>query len=140
MDKNKDFYFLEMNTRLQVEHPITEEITGIDLVEQQILITAGYPLKFKQSDVKINGHATEYRVYAEDPSRKFLPSIGFLQKYKEPPVINEAKKRVRIDTGVEEGSEISMYYDPMISKLITWAPTREESMRILDDAFDQYVI
>lgn len=78
MDKNKDFYFLEMNTRLQVEHPITEEITGIDLVEQQILISAGYPLAFKQSDVKINGHATEYRVYAEDPSRKFLPSIGFL--------------------------------------------------------------
>jgi len=84
MDKNNDFYFLEMNTRLQVEHPITEEITGIDLVEQQVLIAAGYPLAFKQEDVKINGHAVEYRVYAEDPSRKFLPSIGFLRKYKEP--------------------------------------------------------
>lgn len=81
MDQNKDFYFLEMNTRLQVEHPITEEITGIDLVEQQILISAGHKLQYKQPDVKINGHSVEYRVYAEDPSRKFLPSIGFLTKY-----------------------------------------------------------
>lgn len=96
IDKNKDFYFLEMNTRLQVEHPITEEITGVDLVEQQILIGAGYPLAFKQSDVKIHGHAVEYRVYAEDPARKFLPSIGFLTKYKEP----TAHEDIRIDTGV----------------------------------------
>ena len=96
MDVNKDFYFLEMNTRLQVEHPITEEITGIDLVEQQILISAGHQLKYKQDDVKINGHSVEYRVYAEDPSRKFLPSIGFLSKYKEP----DAHKDIRIDTGV----------------------------------------
>ena len=84
MDVNKDFYFLEMNTRLQVEHPITEEITGIDLVEQQILISAGHKMEFTQDDVNINGHSVEYRVYAEDPSRKFLPSIGFLTKYKEP--------------------------------------------------------
>jgi acetyl/propionyl-CoA carboxylase alpha subunit len=84
MDRNKDFFFLEMNTRLQVEHPITEEITGVDLVEQQILIAAGYPLPFKQKDIKINGHSFEYRVYAEDPARKFLPSIGFLKKYREP--------------------------------------------------------
>ena len=128
-----------MNTRLQVEHPITEEITGVDLVEQQILIAAGHDLAFKQDDIKINGHSTEYRVYAEDPSRKFLPSIGFLTKYMEPDT-NIPGKRVRIDTGVEEGSEISMYYDPMISKLVTWGKTREESMDILDDAFDQYVI
>ena len=132
MDANKDFYFLEMNTRLQVEHPITEEITGIDLVEQQILISAGHKLEYKQDDVKINGHSVEYRVYAEDPSRKFLPSIGFLTKYKEP----DAHEHIRIDTGVQEGSEISMYYDPMISKLITWAPDRKQSLDLLDKAFD----
>jgi len=139
VDKNKDFYFLEMNTRLQVEHPITEEITGVDLVEQQILVAAGYPLSFGQDDVKINGHSMEYRVYAEDPSRKFLPAIGFLTKYREP-VTTYPGKRVRIDTGVEEGSEISMYYDPMISKLITWGKDREESMHILNRSFDEYVI
>jgi propionyl-CoA carboxylase alpha chain len=136
MDKNKDFYFLEMNTRLQVEHPITEEITGIDLVEQQLLIAAGYPLDFKQSDVKINGHSFEYRVYAEDPSRKFLPSIGFLKKYKEP----SAHPNIRIDTGVQEGSEISMYYDPMISKLISWGKDRKSAMALLAHAMDEYVI
>lgn len=136
MDKNKDFYFLEMNTRLQVEHPITEEITGIDLVEQQILIAAGHPLSFKQSDVKINGHSAEYRVYAEDPSRKFLPSIGFLKKYKEP----REHEHIRIDTGVQEGSEISMYYDPMISKLITWGKNRKECLDLLYKAMDEYVI
>lgn len=136
MDKNKDFYFLEMNTRLQVEHPITEEITGIDLVEQQILISAGHKLQMKQDDVKINGHSVEYRVYAEDPSRKFLPSIGFLKKYREP----EAHPHVRIDTGVQEGSEISMYYDPMISKLITWAPDRKQAMTLMDNCIDEYVV
>jgi propionyl-CoA carboxylase alpha chain len=139
MDKNKDFYFLEMNTRLQVEHPITEEITGVDLVEQQLRIAAGHALEFGQDDVKINGHSLEYRVYAEDPARKFLPSIGFLRKYKEPR-IDIPGERVRIDTGVEEGSEISMYYDPMISKLITWGKDREEATRILHRAFDEYVI
>ena len=136
MDINKDFYFLEMNTRLQVEHPITEEITGIDLVEQQILISAGHKLAYKQEDVNINGHSVEYRVYAEDPSRKFLPSIGFLTKYQEP----DAHKNIRIDTGVQEGSEISMYYDPMISKLITWGEDRKSSLDLLDHAFDQYVV
>jgi propionyl-CoA carboxylase alpha chain len=136
IDKNKDFYFLEMNTRLQVEHPITEEITGVDLVEQQILIGAGYPLAFKQSDVKINGHAVEYRVYAEDPSRKFLPSIGFLKKYKEP----SPHKDIRIDTGVQEGSEISMYYDPMISKTIAWGKDRKTALSLLQKAIDEYVI
>ena len=136
MDKNKDFYFLEMNTRLQVEHPITEEITGIDLVEQQILISAGHKLQYKQPDVKINGHSVEYRVYAEDPSRKFLPSIGFLTKYQEPSL----HENIRIDTGVREGSEISMYYDPMISKLITWGKDRKEAMDLIDNAFDEYVV
>lgn len=136
VDKNKSFYFLEMNTRLQVEHPITEEITGVDLVEQQILIAAGYPLAFKQSDVKINGHSFEYRVYAEDTARKFLPSIGFLKKYKEP----REHENIRIDTGVTEGSEISMYYDPMISKLITWGKDRKEAMNLLSKAVDEYVI
>lgn len=136
MDKNKDFYFLEMNTRLQVEHPITEEITGVDLVEQQLLIAAGYPLAFKQEDVKIHGHSFEYRVYAEDPQRKFLPSIGFLKKYKEP----TAHEHIRIDTGVQEGSEISMYYDPMISKLITWGKDRKTAMDLLATAMEEYVI
>ena len=139
MDANKDFYFLEMNTRLQVEHPITEEITGVDLVEQQLLISAGHKLQFTQDDIAINGHSVEYRVYAEDPSRKFLPSIGFLRKYKEPNT-EVANERVRIDTGVEEGSEISMFYDPMISKLITWGKDRDDAMRILDRTFDEYVI
>lgn len=90
--------------------------------------------------MKINGHSFEYRVYAEDPSRNFLPSIGFLKKYKEPVLYNEPEKRVRIDTGVEEGSEISIYYDPMIAKLVTWGKSREEAMRILDRSFDEYVI
>ena len=136
MDYKKDFYFLEMNTRLQVEHPITEEITGIDLVEQQILTSAGHKLEYKQDDVKINGHSVEYRVYAEDPSRKFLPSIGFLRKYQEP----AAHEHIRIDTGVQEGSEISMYYDPMISKLITWGKDRKAAMDLIDKAFDEYVV
>lgn len=136
MDHNKDFYFLEMNTRLQVEHPITEEITGIDLVEQQILTSAGHKLEYKQENVKINGHSVEYRVYAEDPSRKFLPSIGFLRKYQEP----AAHEHIRIDTGVQEGSEISMYYDPMISKLITWGKDRKTAMDLIDKAFDEYVV
>lgn len=136
MDENKDFYFLEMNTRLQVEHPITEEITGIDLVEQQILISAGHKLEYTQDDVKINGHSVEYRVYAEDPSRNFLPSIGFLTKYKEPAV----HENVRIDTGVQEGSEISMFYDPMISKLVTWGEDRKTAMDLLDKSIDQYVV
>jgi propionyl-CoA carboxylase alpha chain len=100
------------------------------------LIAAGYSLPFKQEDVKINGHSIEYRVYAEDPSRKFLPSIGFLQKYKEP----TPHPQIRIDTGVHEGSEISMYYDPMISKLITWGKNRKEALDLLAKAMDEYVI
>ncbi len=136
MDKYKKFYFLEMNTRLQVEHPVTEAITGIDLVEQMIITAAGHPLAFSQKDVKINGHAVEYRLYAEDPSRKFLPSIGFLEKYREP----ITREGVRIDTGVEEGSEISMYYDPMISKVVCWGPDRKSAMQRLNTALDEYVV
>lgn len=136
VDKNLDFYFLEMNTRLQVEHPISEEITGVDLVEEMIKIAAGHKLGYTQSDIKIKGHAIESRVYAEDASRKFLPSIGFLKKYIEP----KSREGLRIDTGVQEGSEISIYYDPMISKLITHANTREEAIRMNIECIDEYVI
>ena len=136
VDKNLGFYFLEMNTRLQVEHPITEAISGVDLVEEMIKIAAGHPLEFTQDDIKINGHAFEMRVYAEDSSRNFLPSIGFLRTYHEP----EPHPHIRIDTGVEEGSEISMYYDPMISKTISWGETRKEALDLLKGALDQYVI
>jgi propionyl-CoA carboxylase alpha chain len=136
VDKNLGFYFLEMNTRLQVEHPITEEITGIDLVEQMIKIAAGQKLEYTQDDIKINGHSFEMRVYAEDSARKFLPSIGFLKNYHEP----EKHEHIRIDTGVEEGSEISMYYDPMISKTITWGKTRTEALELMHTALSEYVI
>ncbi len=139
MDKHKMFYFLEMNTRLQVEHPITEMITGIDLVEEMIKIAAGHPLEYKQNDVKINGHSIEYRIYAEDPARKFLPSIGFLERYREPAAV-KTSDAVRIDTGVEEGSEISMFYDPMISKLVTWGKDRTEAIALLNQMIDEYVI
>jgi len=136
MDKYKKFFFLEMNTRLQVEHPVTEAITGIDLVEQMILIAAKHPMKFTQDDVKINGHSIEYRIYAEDAARKFLPSIGFLERYREPLI----KEGVRIDTGVEEGSEISMFYDPMISKLVCWGKDRTQALSRLHLALEEYVI
>lgn len=136
VDRNMDFYFLEMNTRLQVEHPITEQITGIDLVEEMIKIAAGYDLSYTQDQVVHKGHSVELRVYAEDPARKFLPSIGFLSTYQEP----KPHPQIRIDTGVTEGSEISMYYDPMISKLVTTAETRDEALDIMDKAIDQYVV
>ena len=140
VDGNRNFYVLEMNTRLQVEHPVTELITGIDLVEQMIRVANGEPLPFKQEDLKINGWAMESRLYAEDPYRNFLPSIGRLTKYK-PPVEGHTVRggTVRNDTGVFEGGEISMYYDPMIAKLCTWAPTRAEAieeMRLALDTFE----
>lgn len=100
------------------------------------MVAAGYPLSYKQSDIKINGHAVEYRVYAEDPAKKFYPSVGFLKKYKEP----TPHENIRIDTGVEEGSEISMYYDPLIAKLITWGKTRKEALALMATAMDEYVI
>ncbi|MBO6854842.1 MAG: acetyl/propionyl/methylcrotonyl-CoA carboxylase subunit alpha [Marivivens sp.] len=139
VDGDRNFYFLEMNTRLQVEHPVTELITGIDLVEQMIRVAAGEALSFKQSDLKINGWAIESRLYAEDPYRNFLPSIGRLSRYRPPEEVAEAARVVRNDTGVYEGGEISMYYDPMIAKLCTWAPDRGlaiEEMRVALDRFE----
>nr|ART36147.1 B347 [uncultured bacterium] len=133
------FYFLEMNTRLQVEHPVTECITGLDLVEQMIRVAAGERLAFTQNDVKLDGWAIESRVYAEDPYRNFLPSIGRLTRYA-PPEETSGETTVRVDTGVVEGSEISMFYDPMIAKLITHAPTREEAADLQVAALDRYRI
>jgi propionyl-CoA carboxylase alpha chain len=165
----KSFYFLEMNTRLQVEHPVTEEITGLDLVEQMIRVAAGEKLSFTQDDVKLDGWAVETRVYAEDPYRGFLPSTGRLVRYQPPRHSRESgnpatlmapeknkrdprlrggdekvrgndEVRVRIDDGVADGGEVSMFYDPMIAKLITWAPTRIEAINAQVDALDQFVI
>lgn len=136
VDKNQNFYFLEMNTRLQVEHPVTEMVTGIDLVEQMIKIASGENLKIKQSDIKTNGWAMESRVYAEDPYRDFMPSIGRLSKYLTP----EHTDTVRVDTGIREGSEVSMFYDPMIAKLITHGENRNAAIENMSNAIDQYVI
>ncbi|MFL6782707.1 MAG: biotin carboxylase N-terminal domain-containing protein [Sphingomicrobium sp.] len=154
----KSFYFLEMNTRLQVEHPVTEEIAGLDLVEQMIRVAAGEKLAFTQEDVRLDGWSVETRVYAEDPYRGFLPSTGRLVRY-QPPIRHPresgdpAKQEklgsrlranddvvVRVDDGVADGGEVSMFYDPMIAKLITWAPTREEAIDAQVDALDQFVI
>lgn len=137
VDSQKNFYFLEMNTRLQVEHPITECITGIDLVHQMIRVAKGHPLNLKQSDVPLKGWAIECRVYAEDPFKNFgLPSIGRLHSYIEPTHI----KNVRCDSGIEEGSEISIYYDPMICKLACYGDTREQALATSVKALDSYVI
>src|SRR4051812_43430022 len=136
----KSFYFLEMNTRLQVEHPVTEEITGLDLVEQMIRVAAGEKLAFTQDDVKLDGWAVETRVYAEDPYRGFLPSTGRLVRYWPPRTHREKDLVVRVDDGVADGGEVSMFYDPMIAKLITWAPTRMEAIDAQVSALDQFVI
>uniref|UniRef100_I3K5Z7 Propionyl-CoA carboxylase alpha chain, mitochondrial n=1 Tax=Oreochromis niloticus TaxID=8128 RepID=I3K5Z7_ORENI len=137
VDSKKNFYFLEMNTRLQVEHPITECITGLDLVEQMIRVAKGYQLQHTQDDIPINGWAIECRVYAEDPYKSFgLPSIGRLSQYQEPLDLD----KVRVDSGIQEGSDISIYYDPMISKLITYGATRAEALGRMEDALDNYVI
>ena len=139
VDGDRNFYFLEMNTRLQVEHPVTELITGVDLVEQMIRVAAGEKLPFVQDDLKINGWAMESRLYAEDPYRNFLPSIGRLTRYRPPAEEATQTRAVRNDTGVVEGGEISMFYDPMIAKLCTWAPDRAaaiEEMRLALDGFE----
>ncbi len=130
------FYFMEMNTRLQVEHPVTEMITGLDLVEWQLRVASGEPLPLKQSQLQIRGHAIEARIYAEDPAREFLPSIGRLRHLRTPPV----SPQVRIDTGVREGDEISPYYDPMIAKLIVHADTRAEALARLRQALSRYEV
>ncbi|MEM9971437.1 MAG: biotin/lipoyl-containing protein, partial [Pseudomonadota bacterium] len=140
VDGDRNFYFLEMNTRLQVEHPVTELITGVDLVEQMIRVADGEKLALSQSDIGINGWAIENRVYAEDPYRGFLPSIGRLTRYRPPAEIAEPDRAVRNDTGVYEGGEISMYYDPMIAKLCTWAPTRGEAIEEMRHALDAFEI
>ncbi|XP_074048070.1 propionyl-CoA carboxylase alpha chain, mitochondrial isoform X2 [Macrotis lagotis] len=137
VDSRKNFYFLEMNTRLQVEHPVTECITGLDLVQEMIRVAKGYPLRHKQADIPINGWAIECRVYAEDPYKSFgLPSIGRLSQYEEPLYL----PGVRVDSGIQPGSDISIYYDPMISKLISYGSNRTEALQRMDAALDSYVI
>ncbi|GAA6190617.1 acetyl/propionyl/methylcrotonyl-CoA carboxylase subunit alpha [Phaeobacter sp. NW0010-22] len=155
VDGDKNFYFLEMNTRLQVEHPVTELITGVDLVEQMIRVANGEPLSITQDDVTLTGWAIENRLYAEDPYRGFLPSIGRLSRYRPPAevasgplLVNDkwqgdapqGETAVRNDTGVYEGGEISMYYDPMIAKLCTWAPTRGEAIEAMRTALDSFEV
>ncbi len=135
LDENKNFYFLEMNTRLQVEHPVTEMITGIDLVKEQIKVAEGQKLSFKQEDLLIRGHAMEVRVYAEDPTNNFLPDIGKLKRYVRP-----QGPGVRVDDGFEEGMDIPIYYDPMIAKLITYGSNRQESIDRMIRAIDEYII
>jgi len=135
LDENLNFYFLEMNTRLQVEHPVTEEITGLDLVKLQISIAEGEKIPFKQEDIKINGHAVEVRVYAEDPANNFLPDIGTLKTYKRP-----QGHGIRVDDGFEQGMDIPFYYDPMIAKLICKAETRQAAIEKMIRAIDEYEI
>ncbi|MEM1097082.1 MAG: biotin carboxylase, partial [Bacteroidota bacterium] len=135
IDRDLNFYFMEMNTRLQVEHPVTEAITGLDLVAEQIRIAEGEPLGYAQADLRIYGHAIESRVYAEDPARQFLPDPGPLLRHSIP-----SGYGVRVDAGVEEGGEVQIHYDPMISKLITWGRTRAEAIARMDRALGEYAI
>ena len=135
LDENLNFYFLEMNTRLQVEHPITEMITGVDLVEQQIRVARGEKLSFQQKDLTIKGHALELRVYAEDPLDNFSPNVGTLSVYQRP-----TGEGVRLDDGYEQGMEIPIYYDPMIAKLVTYGDTRDEAIQLMKQAIRDYKI
>ncbi len=135
LDEDGSFYFLEMNTRLQVEHPVSELITGVDLVEQQIKVARGEKLAFSQSDLSIKGHAIELRVYAEDPLNNFLPSIGNLEKYQVP-----VGKGIRVDDGLREGMDIPIYYDPMVAKLVTYGADRDEAIAKMKEAIDNYLI
>ncbi|KGO90164.1 acetyl-CoA carboxylase biotin carboxylase subunit [Flavobacterium suncheonense] len=135
LDENKNFYFLEMNTRLQVEHPVTEMITGMDLVEMQIRVARGEALNIRQEDLHINGHAMELRVYCEDPLNDFLPNVGKLDVYQVP-----QGEGIRVDDGFEEGMEVPIYYDPMLSKLITYGKTREEAIQKMIEAIKAYKI
>jgi len=135
LDENLNFYFLEMNTRLQVEHPVTEIITGLDLVELQIKIARGETLPFTQEDLTLQNHAVELRIYAEDPLNDFLPSVGNLEIYQLP-----KGKGIRVDNGIEEGMDVPIYYDPMLAKLITFGKTREEAIEMMIEAIDQYKV
>jgi pyruvate carboxylase subunit A len=135
LDENKNFYFLEMNTRLQVEHPVTEIITGLDLVEQQIKVARGEKLEFAQEDLKIKGHAVELRIYAEDPLDNFMPSVGLLERYRTP-----EGEGIRLDDGFEEGMEVPIYYDPMLAKLITYGKSREEAIQRMLFAINNYEV
>ncbi len=135
MDKNRNFYFLEMNTRLQVEHPVTELITGVDLVKEQISVAAGNKISFNQEDLKINGHAVECRIYAEDAENNFLPSTGRIYEYNAP-----SGPGVRVDSGFEQGSEISVYYDPLIAKLICWNNSRQQAVKRCVSALEEFNI
>ncbi len=135
LDENNNFYFLEMNTRLQVEHPVTELIAGVDLVELQIKIARGEKLPIQQKDLHINGHALELRVYAEDPQNDFLPSVGTLDTY-----ILPKGEGIRVDNGFDQGMEIPIYYDPMLAKLITYGQTREEALLRMQEAINSYII
>ena len=135
MDADLNFYFLEMNTRLQVEHPVSELISGLDLVELQIRVARGEALPMKQEDLQIKGHAMELRVYAEDPMNDFLPNVGLLSTYKLP-----EGEGIRVDNGIEEGMDVPIYYDPMLSKLITYGNTREESIELMIKAIDNYLV
>jgi propionyl-CoA carboxylase alpha chain len=134
-DKKKNFFFLEMNTRLQVEHPVTEFITGVDLVEQQIRVARGEKLQFKQQDLSISGHALELRVYAEDPLEDFLPSTGNLEKYRLP-----EGDHIRVDNGFYEGMDVPIYYDPMLAKLVVYGKNREEALHFMQEAIDDYEV
>lgn len=136
MDGNKNYYFLEMNTRLQVEHPVTELVTGIDLVEQMIRVAAGEKLSFTQDDIVLNGWAIESRICAEDPSRGFLPSSGRILEYQEPP----KNSNIRVDSGISSGGEVSMYYDAMIAKLCTYAATRDEAIELMKSSLSSFII
>ncbi|MDO8360915.1 MAG: biotin/lipoyl-containing protein, partial [Devosia sp.] len=140
VDKDRKFYFLEMNTRLQVEHPVTELITGLDLVELMLRVAAGERLPLRQKDVPLNGWAIESRLYAEDPVRGFLPSTGRLTRYHPPAESRDAEHAIRNDTGVYEGGEISTWYDPMIAKLCAWAPTRLTAVAAMQEALDQFEV
>ncbi len=140
VDKDKNFYFLEMNTRLQVEHPVTEMITGLDLVNEMINVANNKKLSFSQKDIKLNGWAFESRIYAEDPYKGFLPSIGRLTKYSPPPEDKSTDYEIRNDTGVKEGDEISIFYDPMIAKLSTWGKDRKSAIKCMEKALDEFCI
>ena len=137
MDKDQRFYFMEMNTRLQVEHPITEMVTNTDLVEWQIRVARGEKLPLRQEEIPLRGHAFEARIYAEDPNNNFMPGAGKL-KYFQPPVTNSSN--IRVETGVEENDEVSVHYDPLIAKLVVWSDDRESALQKMRYTLSNYKV